>query len=407
MSNYQKLTLSKKKINDTISKLVSYLEQSNFQGWEPYDIPEFKCLKSLKLNRLRAIMTQFFRLSPFPLYSCFKAKRAHAKAVTLFARAFLTLYELIPEPGYYDKAVHFLNWLKNNRSLQSKNFSIGNQYQLSMKTYGAIPGTPAPLITSFAIEAFLSAYEISGHKSHLEMAESGLNYLLEELPLIKVDRDQWYFIYHPNHNQFIPNLPAVISGTLAHFYTLSKDPNLLTIIKNNFNCVIKSQQNDGSWLYHPRSGYSDSFHTAFILEALAKFQYYVRDDCYEAAFVKGLSFYEQTFFKPNGCPRHKKLIGFPENADSLLTQIDLRDCGMGLALFSFLNDQRKYPLSTAINLLNWTIDHFRSEQGYFYYQKLPLYTLKSSFLSMQGWMLFGLSRMQRALSQLKVGNGAW
>ena len=397
MKNYQNSGYIKNEVENTIHKLISYLEKHNFQGWEPYDIPEFKSINFLLPSTVRAFLTQVFRLSPIFLHPYFIEKKLHAKAATLFAQAFLILLELTNDKKYYDRAVYFLDWIKKHRSSQSIHFSIGTQYQLNMKNYHAHPGTPAPLITCFAIEAFMSAHEILGDNSFLELAESGIFYFLNELPQIRISNNLSYFIYHPSNTQFIPNLPAVISGMLSRFYSIKKNQELLHIISNNLNYVIKFQREDGSWFYQPELRYADSFHTAFILEALAKFQYYTGDNSYETNFLNGLSYYEKTFFKPGMHPIHKKLSGLSKNADSLLTNIDLRDIAMGIVLFSFLTLNKKYPLNRGLNLLNWCINHFKSYQGFFYYQKIPFYTIKGPFLSMQAWILYALCKLLKTL----------
>ena len=387
MKDWHSLHNSAKEIEMTIQQLVSYLERNNFQGWEPYDIP------ATRFNMpalVRITLTQAFRLCPISFHRFFIEKKLHAKAATLFARSFLMLYDLTKEPGYYQQAIYFLDWIENHRSLQSRHFSIGTQFQLNMKNYRAKPGTPAPLLTCFAIEAFISAYEISGDNKYLELANSGVQYFLEELPQKKIASDQSYFIYHPNNPKFIPNLPAVISGTLSRFYSISTSPELLNIIKNNLNYVVKFQRDDGSWLYQPDFDYTDSFHTAFILEALAKYQQYVGDERFEGNLSKGLTFYINTFFNRRGRPLHKKRFGLPDNADSLLTKLDLRDIAMGMVLCKNLSSTGRYPINRGIELFNWTMHNFRSKQGYFYCQQLPVYTVKSPYLSMQAWMLYAL-----------------
>lgn len=400
ITNYQSVIDQEKKLEQKIGELYHFLDQNKFQGWEPYDIIEFR--SHLVPPIIRAFITQLFRLSPFFIHPCLRRKDTHAKAATLFARAFLILFEITKKTKYHNKAIRFLDWLRDNRCPTTRHYSIGNQYQLSMKNYHANPGTPAPLITCFAIEAFLAGYEILKNQCYLELAESGVNYFLEELPQVKVSNDQCYFIYHPNNSQFIPNAPAVICGTLAHSYSILRNPELLTIIRNNLNHIIHYQREDGSWLYHPDSRYIDSFHTAFILESLIKYQYYTGDDSYEKHFLKGLAYYEQTFFTSTMQPIHKKRSGLPTNVDSLLTQIDLRDIAMGVILFNQLFHLRKYPLTPALNLLNWSMANFRSNQGYFYYQKVPLYEIKNPFLSMQAWMLYGLTLTLKSLRTIKT-----
>ncbi|MBN1684312.1 MAG: AGE family epimerase/isomerase [Gammaproteobacteria bacterium] len=383
-------------LEKTINELILFLEKHHFKGWEPYDIPG---LKITPVTRpVRVLLTQLIRLSPISLHPFFKNKTEHAKAAALFARSFLLLFEITREQKYQKKAVYFLEWLETHRCSTTKNFSIGTQYQLNMKNYSANPNTPAPLLTCFSVEAFLSAYEIFKDNKYLELAESGINYFLEELPQVKVSSDRSYFIYHPNNNQFIPNSPAVICGTLARFYFISKNQELLTIIKNNLNYIANYQQEDGSWFYHPGSRYIDSFHTAFVLEALAKYQRYTGDESYKKQLLKGLAYYEKNFFESDMKPIHKKRFGVPTNVDSLLTKIDLRDIAMGLVLFNEINKLRGYPIRRILNLQNWSINHFKSNKGYFYYQKVPLYTIKGPFLSMQAWMLYGLCVMLKSLN---------
>lgn len=393
--------MMQQKIDVALTGLLNYLEAERFQGWEPYEVPELRLLSDCRWHWLRVAWTQLFRISPFYLHAHLTKAKIHAKAAALFAQAFLMLYKISGNHSFREKARFFLQWLVDHRSNSSQNFSIGNVYQLSMKSYGANPGSPAPLITCLAIDAFLSAYEIIGEASYLKLAKSGIAYFLEELPLVKKSPTEWYFVYHPNHLQFIPNIPAVISGTMAHAYARMPEASWLPVMRNNLQCVVQAQQADGSWRYHPHARYTDSFHTAFILEALAKFRHFVDSSAYNEAFQKGLQFYLNTFFTNNGHPRHKKWHGVPSNIDSLLTQIDLRDCAMALILFSRLLAQQQLALSWPLQLMLWTMNHFRADRGFFYYQKIPLATLRGPYLSMQAWMLNALSQLKIAVEQIQ------
>ena len=66
---------------------------------------------------------------------------------------------------------------------------------------------------------------------------------------------------------------------------------------------------------------------------------------------------------------------------------------MGLSLFSSLHSTYPKYFPIALKLLDWSIEKFQSREGYFYYQKVPLYTIKGPFIRMQAWMLYGLSKM--------------
>ncbi|HEX9974805.1 MAG TPA: hypothetical protein VGD14_22315, partial [bacterium] len=122
MKSSQTIAESIEKIENTISRLISFLERNDFKGWEPYELPELSWLKS---NKLRTVTTQLLRLFPISLHSYFSEKKLHPKAAALFARAFLNLHEITNEQGYYETALFFLEWRIAHRSAQSKNFSIG------------------------------------------------------------------------------------------------------------------------------------------------------------------------------------------------------------------------------------------------------------------------------------------
>ena len=250
----------------------------------------------------------------------------------------------------------------------------------------------------------MSAYEILNNEDYLDIAASGIRFFEHELPQIQVDSNSCYFVYHPNNLKFIPNLPSRISGTMAHFYSVTSDKTILPTIVNNLRYVVNWQRDNGSWHYSPEHNYSDNFHTGFILEALAKFEYYLQDDQFNSVFLKGLFFYKNNFFSKNGCPNHKIVTGIPSNADALFTQIDVRDCAQALVLFGFLSHQDRYQSDIAIDIANWSIDHFRSKKGFFYYQELPMYKIKSPFISMQAWMLLGLCSLLRTIKKKQDKN---
>jgi len=381
------------KLNKVISKLIRFLDQNDFKGWEPYDVLNNRLKSFFKAPIFRVLITQVFRLSPIFIHPLLKEKRLYAKAVALFAHSFLILYEITKSRKYRDRAIYFLDWLDEHRSLQSRNFSLGSQYDLNLKTYESSSDTPSPFITALAVEAFISAYKILGQKRYLEIAESGIRYFLDELPQIQVKNDQSYFIYHPNNSRFIPNLPAIISGTLARFYSISGDITILNTVVKNLKYVVQWQRSNGSWFYNPNTKYVDNFHTGFILEALAKFEYYTKDIQFKSAFSKGLSYYIKNLFKSNGIPIHIKLSGIPQNADSLFTKIDLRDFAQTIILFNFLNEKKLHYIRQHYDLFNWSSCYFKSKKGYFYYQQLPIYIIKGPFITMQAWMLYALVKM--------------
>jgi len=389
-----------------IQGLAGYLEAMDFEGWEPYDSPtRFSSAKRIPAV-VRMLWVQANRLSPIPIFRIFKNPKIYAKAMALLSHAYLLLFKQTGEAKYRAQAIIFLEWLTMHRSRRTEHFSLGTHYNIAMQSYAATGETPSPLITCMAVEAFMSAYEILGEPRYLELARSGVDYFLNELPQHQVSDTESYFNYHPNNPKFIPNLPAVVSGVFARFLRFEFDPIVMDAIIKNLNYVVRWQRADGSWLYDKNSPYVDNFHTGFILEALLKFSHFTGDLRYKKSTQAGIDFWRSRLFARSGKPIHRILEGRPKNADALLTRLDARDCAQSLVVLSYLLNESPAFADFAGKITSWTVHHFKSRQGYFYYQQLPLYTLKGPFISMQAWMLFGMARLLDAIQQVReVGRG--
>lgn len=400
MKSYQENKKLEKFLFEEMLLLIRYLEQTEFNGREPYDASESLAERKWLPGFARMLWIQVSRLSPTHVSRFFREKKKYTKAMALFAHAFLILYKNTNEERYKEQAIAFLNWLEENRSRQSENFSLGTFYSIAMKGYAATEDTPSPLITAMAVEAFMSAYEILGEIKYLDMAASGVNYFLIELPQRRVSNEHVYFVYHPNNPKFIPNLPAVLCGTLARFFRLSGNQNKFQTVIHNLNYIVSHQRPDGAWLYAETAPYIDNFHTGFILEGLLKFELFSGDKRFRESLNRGVNYWRSNLFRKSGKPIHRKLAGFPSNADSLLTRIDARDCAQSLVLLSYLQPEYIEMLQT---ILLWTVQKFKSKQGYFYYQQLPMYKLKGPFIGTQAWMLYGLTRVWDSIICLNQG----
>lgn len=395
-----------------LNKLTDYLEAHNYKGLEPYDVSGLKYLNFMRRSRVsHVLLTQLMRLCPSEaVWLWLGAKeREISKAMILFARGYLRLYEAFRDRKYLEKASWFLSWLEQNCSPEYDSFCVGGNFDLQMKSYHAGKHSPSPMLTAYAVDTFLDAFELTSESGLLDTAARGVDFLLDDLPIGYVDERNIYFSYVPNGLIFVPNVPAIVAGTLAHYYKFTVDERALSHAVKALRYVVKAQLPDGSWLYAPGSNYVDSFHTGFVLESLYKFQKYTGRNDFEAAFRKGLEFYENTFFSKEGVPRHKIILGVPKNADSLLTKIDIRDCAQGIILFSQLSGLSSSYLDSARQLASWTIKDFRDSKGHFYYQKTLFHSIKVPFIRSQAWMLCALSELISSIegSHIQEESGAY
>ena len=76
------------------------------------------------------------------------------------------------------------------------------------------------------------------------------------------------------------------------------------VAERNLNFVIESQNENGSWFYSMdgERDFVDHFHTCFVLKALAKIEQLTGSSRCRSAVDRGVSYYVQNLFDPNGLP---------------------------------------------------------------------------------------------------------
>jgi len=96
-----------------------------------------------------------------------------------------------------------------------------------------------------------------------------------------------------------------------------------------------------------------------------------------------LSFYYNNLFNSNGSSRWKMKSSWP---------IDIHDLAQGIITFSkAARIDIKYK-ENANKITNWVIENMRDSNGFFYYQKWPLFNNKINYMRWsQAWMSLALS----------------
>jgi hypothetical protein len=153
---------------------------------------------------------------------------------------------------------------------------------------------------------------------------------------------------------------------------------------------VGKQHEDGSWAYGelPSQRWIDNFHTGFNLVALRRISKYIGTAEFDPAIRRGLEFYKDHFFREDGAPRYYHETTYPIDihsvAQSVITLIELR-------CFSEVN------VPIAHSVMNWGLRDMWDPRGFFYFQKLPHYTVRIPFMRWsQAWMLMSLSTLLEA-----------
>ncbi|MBI4230543.1 MAG: hypothetical protein HY608_06880, partial [Planctomycetes bacterium] len=149
----------------------------------------------------------------------------------------------------------------------------------------------------------------------------------------------------------------------------------------------------GAWFYADPPSASpirhDNYHTGFILDALLRYARATGDGEPMAAWRRGLAFYEERLFDPNGAPRWQSHQAYPR---------DVHGSAQGILTFSRAASIEARHLATAQRLARWAVDHlFLPEEGRFLYQRGRFLDRRFTLMRWcQAWMARALAALAEA-----------
>ncbi|MBC7327418.1 delta-aminolevulinic acid dehydratase [bacterium] len=382
--------------------LERYCEKVLWKGYDPYDglnsllfkITPFYKKPAFRLAWSFLVRNLPFNARPFLLIS----KGYNPKALALFISSYSRLYSTFKEPVYLSKA-RFL--AKILQSKQIKDFtapSWGYNFPWQSKVLFAPEGVPNAICTTFAGQALLDLWEITKQNEFANIARAICDFLLNDLNKLETQKGIC-FSYTPLDNVWVHNVNLWIAAFLSRVWSLTGEDFLLEIAKKAVNFTLSYQNSDGSWFYGTGNKnllYIDNYHTGFNIVALREFINYTGESSpYESHLRRGYDYYKRTFFLPSGAPRyyHNKL--FP---------MDIHCSAQGIITHTLMGD-----IERAKKIAEWTIENmFNPQKGFFYYRKLPAYTIKIPFIRWgEGWMFYALTYLittQNTLSAVSLAN---
>lgn len=378
-------------LRSSILALKAHVEASQWAGYDPYDALNSRLLARLGLFRsrlLRLACTQFLKRCPVNLRLALGVPcEQNPKGIALFLAAYARLHR-VGMVG--DAAVRRLaERLLALRVPDKPHACWGYHFAWQTRTYLVPRGTPNIICTTFAANALLDAHELLGEPAWLDAARSAGRFLLEELNRTE-EGDALCFSYTPADRSRVHNanlLGAALLGRLNH---LQHEPDFERAATAAARYALLRQRADGSWPYGEAANqqWVDSFHTGYNLCALDVLSRCLDLGGCEAALSRGYRYYLDHFFAPGGVPRYYDNRAWP---------VDIHSIAQALVTLTALpgRDPRSGPLADQV--AEWALRHMRSRQGWFYYQKWPLWTNRINYMRWsQAWMLLGLATLLQA-----------
>ena len=380
----------------SIQKLDNWLDKNGWAGYDPYDIkghPMFLRLQQLQdkasfVDKVkRKLLFSFQSLFPMTSRKLFGIKKqVNAKAMGLFASAYINLYRAEKREQYLEKAKQCIDWLLENPSEGYSGLCWGYPFDWQSRVF--IPkGTPSGVVSSVCGHAFWNFYQLNQEKRYLKICENICEFYLSDLNIDIVDDNRICFSYTPVDNFHVHNANLFIAESLIRVGTEINNPKFVDIGMKALNYTLDEQNPDGSFYYWGPPDkllyIIDHYHTGFVLRALYSIYKITKDHQLFLKIKKCYHHYLENLFEDNMIPKL--------NPDSIYP-INIHSCAEAILCLSTLSGDFSEGLETLKRTTMWTIQNLQDKKGYFYYMMYPNRIIKIPYIRWaQAWMLLALS----------------
>jgi|SRR5208282_2418624 len=308
-------SLTAEKVEDAVLRFISWLDR---YGETSYDHQSFfasdlgRRAKALyytnPLPGTMAVAPMIFSEAFVPsARRLFWKRQRFPIADAHYAMGFAFLSHVLQSEQYHQRAVHFLEVLKQTRSAGYERYCWG--YPFNWETRGGTMQQRTPLITTvpYVYEAFRQVFQIDNNPEWREIMHSIAEHALVDYHDFETSATASSCSYNPE-----PGDPGgVINASAYRAFLLTQaavdfaDDRYEQIAQRNLNFVIQSQNPDGSWYYSVDGArdFVDHFHTCFVLKALAKIEALTHNQDATAAIERGVAYYLKNLFDEEGLPK--------------------------------------------------------------------------------------------------------
>jgi hypothetical protein len=379
-------------IQQSFNKLEAYIRKENYKGYDPYDtLNSWKPFHWFgKWGPVLAI--QFQKRNPVNVRPLIGIKKEiNPKAFGLFLQAYAMLYQKTNNKAYLDQAAYFFNWLKDNYSKGYCGKGWGYNFPWASREKYLDKYVPSAVVTGFVARGLYEYYQITKSEEVFELLNEASNFMLTELPVTSFDEGVC-FSYTPVATDLCYNASLLAAETLARVHAIKPDKELKDIAIEAVNWVISRQKEDGRWNYSVDMKTSKEreqidFHQGYLLESIFEIKRLLQleNPKWEAAIKKGLEFYHDHQFFPDG----RSLWRYPK-----AYPVEIHNQSQGIITFSKLSEYGKTYKEFAGNITNWTITNMQGKDGHFYYQNHKYYKNKISYMRWNNaWMFLALTTL--------------
>lgn len=381
-----------------VHSLDAWVQERGLKGFDPYDVRGTALyLWSLDPARARSIPAKLARGAFSVLENTFPrglrklfgvCPAPNAKAMALFAKAYMNLHAKGLGGGMLGKGLDCLAWLEANPSLGYAGPCWG--YPFHWQSSVLLPrNTPSSVVTWTAGDAFWQAYRMTGNSRYLDVCIGICEFFSRDLNRSEPRPGQLCFSYTPLDRMHVINATLFAGEFLMRVGLETGNETYARDARAVAEYVVAHQAPDGSWPYFGKEDRKpatvDHYHTGFVLRMMHSLAGLTEEPRYVKALDLGFAFYWDHLFESGGLPRafygqdHPLNIHAVSEALICLGQFD----GRGFAT----RDRQQF-------ILKWTLETLRDPEGWFYFSWDGRKTVKFPFMRWgQAWMLLALSEV--------------
>jgi len=224
-----------------------------------------------------------------------------------YAMGFAFLAQTLGQEAHHQRAVHFLEVLKETRCKGFSHYSWGYPFNWETRRGTLHEGTPMITTIPYVYEAFRQVYQVDGNPMWLEIMQSIAQHAVEDYQDFEVSPNASTCGYcpGPDNSGGVINASAYRAFLLARAALDFSEQKYQKVAERNLNFVIESQNLNGSWYYSTDNvrDFVDHFHTCFVLKALAKIEQLTGSPRCQSAIERGVNYYVKNLFDSNGLPK--------------------------------------------------------------------------------------------------------
>jgi len=380
-------SLSNEQLFESLTKVQNWVEKHDYRGYEPFDGLS-SWFRPLAFNHefLERLLQQLIRQCPFnirPLMGVFP--KDSTKGRGYMAWGYLYLYRTLNDQNYLKKADSSLQWLDEHKVPRFTSHSWSNHFDFVSRGGRYTSNDPIIVWTSLIAHAYIEAFELTNNDYYLQIAESACNWILD-LPREKTAQGDC-ISYLADRQLSIHNANMLGAGILARTskHNGNKEYQQIAQAAMQYSCQL--QHPNGAWWYaeEPYFHWIDNFHTGYNLDSLKYYIDATGDNEFYPQLEKGLKYFAENFFEPNGRPKYYHDRTYPVDIQCAAQAIDT------LAKFGEIMPE---GIELAKKVASWTISNMQDSSGFFYYREYPFVKSKIPMLHWgQATMFKGLSHL--------------